>query len=146
MRKDPYQLQLAFPVHTLRKHWVSHIKPNSHPMHFYSDSNDSERSSLHNLDHRLPFPSAVIRMPSPPCSPMPKHKPAVLFLFGELRLHDPLLRHIFYFFYQTTTFIQSLDVISTTNTATNDKYIWDSSPPCAFLQCSLQPRAELMGI
>ena len=135
--KTLYQLQLAFPIHALKQYWVSHTKPNAYPMHLYTNSNDSERRSSHGPNHRLPFPSAVIKMPNPPCSPTPKPKPAILFLFGELRLDDPLLCHIFNFLYETTTFIQSLDVISTTDTATNDKDIWDSSPPCAFLQCAL---------
>ena len=125
------------PIHTLNKVWVSHIKPNAYPMHLCTNSDDPRTRLVPSPRKQFALPSAVIKMPSPPCSPTPKPKPAVLFLFGELRLNDPLLGHIFYFLYQTTAFIQGLDVISTANTSTNNEYIWDRPPPRAFLQCGL---------
>ena len=61
----------------------------------------------------------------------------MLLLYRELSLHNPFTGHSLNLLNQTPSSVQSLDVVTATNTPAADKYIGNRPPSSAFRKCSL---------
>lgn len=68
------------------------------------------------------------------------------FPFHEPCFHDSFPCHSFHLFQKPTSIIQSLDVVTTSNTSATDEHIWHCPPPSALLQRILQSSAKGMSI
>lgn len=75
-----------------------------------------------------------------------RQQPQTLLHFGELSLHNPLACHSLHFFKQTPSSVQSFNIITATNTPATDKHVWYRPPSRAFCKCSLEARAQRMGV
>ena len=66
-----------------------------------------------------------------------EQKSDTLLRFRELSLHYPFACHSFHFLNQTPSGVQSLDIVTATNTPTTDKHVGNRSPSGAFRKSSL---------